>query len=145
MFNPTVLLPFRSESPVSDSHTLPAASPLSFVAVGDYENASFVGGGGAAMAPSSVGSPATQLMPPPPPPPYKTTHHTSPKPERRVKPANEAEGAGGPGGMDPSVPDPTRAKTDPNRTSMMIRSCPPQVTFTKPSLPSDIKVTNQWN
>ena len=55
---------------MSDSHTLPAASPLSFVAVGDYENAAF-GVNPTGLNSAATGlpcSPASQLMPPPPPP-----------------------------------------------------------------------------
>ena len=64
----------RSESPVSDSQTVSAASPLSFMS-GTTETTT---------TDSGIGDP------PPPPPPYKTTHHTSPKPERKnVNPEKE--------------------------------------------------------
>ena len=128
---------------MSDSHTLPAASPLSFVAVGDYENAAF-GVNPTGLNSAAAGlpcSPASQLMPPPPPPPYKTTHHTSPKPERRVKPGSGGNGgsegygasaaAGGTGGTLSENAVSVSASVDPGRkgsqTSVMIRSCPPQV------------------
>ena len=93
----------RSESPVSDSQTVSAASPLSF----GPSDAALTPDSGFDSNPASVVTPtksASTLMPPPPPPPYKTTHHTSPKPERRnISPAKEAA-----------------------RREFVTRNCPPQ-------------------
>uniref|UniRef100_A0A0K2SVW2 non-specific serine/threonine protein kinase n=1 Tax=Lepeophtheirus salmonis TaxID=72036 RepID=A0A0K2SVW2_LEPSM len=71
----------RSESPVSDSQTVSAASPLSFLSSSNEATTTTDSGVGG-MEPSSIV---------PPPPPYKTTHHTSPKPERKKVSAEKEE------------------------------------------------------
>ncbi|CAB4056206.1 LATS1_2 [Lepeophtheirus salmonis] len=71
----------RSESPVSDSQTVSAASPLSFLSSSNEATTTTDSGVGG-MEPSSIVTP---------PPPYKTTHHTSPKPERKKVSAEKEE------------------------------------------------------
>ena len=74
----------RSESPISDSHTVSGASPLSFMSNASSSTATATGH---ELTDSGLGPSSSSSMPPPPvpPPAYKTTHHTSPKPERKKK------------------------------------------------------------
>ena len=90
----------RSESPLSDSHTVSGASPLSFMSNASSSTTATASGGNELTTDSGLGSAAASSSMPPPPS-YKTTHHTSPKPERK-KLSPEKEG---------------------NRS--LIRSCPP--------------------
>ena len=99
----------RSESPVSDSHTISAGSPLSFShhtataasteattsssAATDSGIEALGGGGGGAAAASTSSCP-----------PAPTTHHTSPKPERRMLSPEKEE----------------------TRRASLIKYCPPQ-------------------
>ena len=83
----------RSESPVSDSHTI-SASPVSFQYSEATRTASYATDSGLVSAAVA----ATEALPLPSAqastasaPPSRTTHHTSPKPERRHLPPEAAE------------------------------------------------------